>query len=42
MIQVFRSIEHITRQESLTVLDASLALVIGKRFIPAHSFKIEK
>jgi hypothetical protein len=30
------------RQESFIVLDESLALVIGKRFIPVHSFKIEK
>ena len=34
--------KHMTRQESLTVLDASLAVVIGKRFIPVHPFKIEK
>jgi hypothetical protein len=33
---------YVTRQESLTILDASLALVIGKRFIPVHSLKILK
>jgi hypothetical protein len=33
---------YVIRQESLTALDAFLALVIGKRFIPVHSFKMEK
>jgi hypothetical protein len=33
---------YVTRQESLTVFDASLGLVIGKQFIPIHSFKILK
>ena len=33
---------YVTRQEPLIVLDAFLALVIGKRFIPVHSFKMEK
>jgi hypothetical protein len=39
---VFTRMKHMTRLEPLTVLDASLALVIGKRFIPVHSFKMEK
>jgi hypothetical protein len=33
---------NVTRQESLTVFDASLALVSGKRFSPVHFFKILK
>ena len=33
---------YVIRQESLIVLDAFLALVIGKQFILVQSFKILK
>jgi hypothetical protein len=39
---VFTRMKHMTRLEPLIVLDASLVLVIGKRFISIHSFKMEK
>ena len=34
--------KHMTRLEPLTILDASMALVIGKWFISIHFFKILK
>jgi hypothetical protein len=39
---VLKRMKHNISLESLTVLDASLALVIGKRLIPVHSFMMEK
>ena len=42
IIQVFKSMKLIKRLELLTILDESLALVIGKQLILIHFFKIEK
>jgi hypothetical protein len=39
---VVTRMKHMTRLEPLTVLDASLGLVIGRRLIPVYSFKMEK
>jgi hypothetical protein len=41
-MHVSKRMIQMTRLEPLTVLDASLALVIGKQLIPVHSFKMEK
>jgi hypothetical protein len=38
----FKRMKDKTSQESLTVLDASLALVIDKRLISIHFFMMEK
>jgi hypothetical protein len=41
-MHVSKRMMQMTRLEPLTIFDASLALVIGKRFIPVHSLKILK
>jgi hypothetical protein len=41
-MQVFRGMKRMTMQDSLTVLDESLPLVIGKWFILVHFFKNKK
>jgi hypothetical protein len=42
MIRILKRMKHNLSLESLTILDASLALVIGKRLISIQSFMMEK